>query len=451
MAGINYKRRATLKYYLYSFISVVAAAGLLWLNSLTHWQFDWTKGARNTLNQASIELVNSLGEPLEIQAYYSNDAQTRQQVRGFINRYQRFKQDISLTFIDTQLPGSEVTKLGFSQLGQLKLIYQDKQFLVTHLNEKAVTDALYKLARKTQAWAAVIQGHGEHDPLDAGNNGLSQLARALQKISINVQPLNLRSQKTIPQNTSVLVIAGARNAYSAGELKLIEQYLENGGNLLWLRDPARANYFTRLEQSLGVASIPGVIIDANTRLRILLGIKHAAVIPVTEFHHHSITGSLKTHTLFPFAGGFRQQERSGWKSQVLFKSLQRSWSEQSEINQDKLVFDQTSGDVLGPLAMGLALSRQQADKLQRAVVIGDSDFIANGYLGYGANFELGMNIFNWLTEDEKLMPITARAAPDQSLQLNESDILFIALVLLVLAPAALIGSGLWLRWLRHRH
>ena len=427
------------------------AAGLLWLNTLTNWQFDWTKGARNTLNQASIALVNRLSEPLEIQAYYTDDAQIRAQVRSFINRYQRFKQDISLTFIDTQLPGSEVKKLGFNQLGQIKLIYQNKQFLITGLSEKAVTDALYKLARKSQAWVVAVQGHGEHDPLDAGNNGLSQLTQALQKISINVQPLNLLSQKTIPQNTDILVIAGARNAYLTSELKLIQQYLNNGGNLLWLRNPARENYFTRLEQSLGIASIPGVIIDANTRLRILLGIKHAAVIPVTEFHQHSITGSLKTHALFPFAGGFRQQDQSGWNGQVLFKSLQHSWSEQSEISQDKLVFEQASGDVLGPLTMGLALSRQQAGKLQRAVVIGDSDFIANGYLGYGANFELGVNIFNWLTEDENLMSITQRAASDQSLQLNESDILFIALVLLVLVPAALISSGLWLRWLRHRH
>ena len=305
--------------------------------------------------------------------------------------------------------------------------------------------APFKVARKEDTWVAVIQGHGERDPLDAGNNGLSKLVSELNKTGIKVQPINLLSQAVIPDNTKVLIIAGARNAYLGGELKLIEEFINKGGNLLWLRDPAKQNYFASLDDLLGLSLVPGVVIDANTKLRILLGIKHAAVIPVTEFHKHSITEQLKTHLLFPFASAIDHQASSGWQVNKLFKSLDRSWSEIGEINTDKLKYEQELGDTQGPLTIGISLSREIEQQQQRVVVIGDSDFMANGYIGFGANFALSLNILNWLTEDDKLLSITHQSAPDQSLELADKDVTFIALILLLLVPATLIGTGFAIR------
>ena len=451
MVTINYKRRAKFRLYALSCLSIVLAIFLLWLNSLYNWQFDWTQGSRNTLSQSSIDLLKTMDTPLSLDAYFDSDSQTREQVRRFVGRYQRFKKDLVLNFIDTQLPSEEINKLGFTQLGQLKISYKDKQHVISRLSESIITDALFKLARKDDTWVVVVQGHGERDPLDAGSNGLSRITQELSKVGIKVQPLNLLSQGIIPNNTKVVVIAGARNAYLGSELELIDQFLEGGGNLLWLRDPSKQNYFKSLEHTLGIESVPGVVIDANTKLRILLGIKHAAVIPITEFHKHSITSALQTHALLPFANAFTSDDKSDWETQILFKSLERSWSETSDISKDELIFEQSSGDTQGPLTLGLALSKYQHGKQQRVVVVGDSDFIANGYLGYGANFTLGLNILNWLTEDESLMSISHQAASDQSLELNERDIMFIALVLLLFVPALLISIGFWLRWLRHRH
>ena len=424
---------------------------LLWLNSLANWQTDWTAGSRNTINESSIELLQSMDGPIALHAYFNSDSQSRQQVSRFVDKYKRFKQDISFEFVDNQLSSDQLIEMGFSQVGELKVSYADNNTFINRLNEQEMTSALFKVARKEDTWVAVIQGHGERDPLDAGNNGLSKLAEELNKTGIKVQPINLLSQAVIPDNTKVLIIAGPRNAYLGGELKLIEEFLNNGGNLLWLRDPAQQNYFTSLDNSLGLSLVPGVIIDANTKLRILLGIKHAAVIPVTEFHKHSITEELKTHLLFPFASGIHHQNESDWQVQTLFKSLERSWSEIGEINTDKLKYEQDLGDTQGPLTMGVSLSRKIEQKQQRVIVIGDSDFMANGYIGYGANFALSLNILNWLTEDDKLLSITHQAAPDQSLELGDKDVTFIALILLLLVPGILIGTGFGIRWLRHKH
>ena len=451
MPTINYKRRAKLNLYAYSFLCVVIGVGLLWLNSLANWQTDWTAGSRNTINESSIELLQNMEGPVILQAYFNSNSQTRQQVSRFVDKYKRFKHDISLEFVDSQLSSDQLIEMGFSQVGELKVSYADNNTFINRLNEQEMTSALFKVARKEDTWVAVIQGHGERDPLDAGNNGLSKFVNELNKTGIKVQPINLLSQAVIPDNTKVLIIAGARNAYLGGELTLIEEFLDKGGNLLWLRDPAKQNYFSSLDHTLGISLTPGVVIDANTKLRILLGIKHAAVIPVTEFHKHSITEALKTHLLFPFTSAINHQASSDWQSHTLFKSLERSWAEVGEINTDKLKYEQDLGDTQGPLTIGLALSRDVEQKQQRVIVIGDSDFMANGYIGYGANFELSLNILNWLTEDDKLLSITHRAAPDQSLELSDKDVTFIALILLFVVPGLLIGTGFVIRWLRHKH
>lgn len=451
MPAINYQRRARNLLYGLTLICIFIAGILLWLNTLMNWQSDWTYNNRNTLTPASQALLAQMQGPLHIEAYYDSNAQIRGQVRRFIGRYQRFKADTFLTFIDTQLGSEELAQKGYAHLGQIKISYADRQQIITRLNEQKFTSTLFALTRKHQPWIAVLQGHGERDPLDTGTHGLSKFTQQLKKIGVNVQPINLLNNAVIPDNTQVLMLAGSRQAYLGGELRLIEEYLRQGGNLLWLREPAQQNYFASLDSALDIAVVPGVVIDANAKLRVVLGIKHPAVVPVVNYQPHTITKSLQTHSLFPFSAAFKVLDNSAWQANPLLSSLERTWSEVGQLNTEELTFEEDRGDTRGPLTMGMALSRNIDTIEQRAVVVGDSDFLANGYIGNGANLELGLNIMNWLTEDESLMAITPRAAPDQTIELNDNNIIFIATLLLLIVPTLLIATGFIIRWRRNRH
>ena len=451
LSATNYQRRARILFYGLSGTCIFAAAILLWLGSLSNWQSDWTFNDRNTLTSASQQLLAKMEQPLIIEAYFDSNAQIRQQVRRFVQRYQRFKPDTYLSFIDTQLGTEELAQLGFTHLGQLKISYDDRDEIIARLNEQKFTSTLFALTRQDQPWIAVIQGHGERDPLDNGTHGLSKFTKQLQQVGIRVQSINLLNQAVIPDNTQVLMLAGPRQAYLAGELQLIKEYIQNGGNLFWLRDPSQQNYFESLDADLAITTVPGVIIDANAKLRIVLGIKHPAVIPVVEYQPHAITKSLQTHSLFPFAVAFRILDNSIWQTSPLLESLQRTWSEVGQLDSEELTFEQQSGDTRGPLTLGMALHRIVENTPQRAVIIGDSDFLANGYIGNGANLELGLNIVNWLTEDESLMAITPRAAPDQTIELSDNNIIFTATFLLLVVPAILITTGFIIRWRRNRY
>jgi ABC-type uncharacterized transport system involved in gliding motility auxiliary subunit len=81
--------------------------------------------------------------------------------------------------------------------------------------------------------------------------------------------------------------------------------------------------------------------------------------------------------------------------------------------------------------------------------MGDADFISNQYLGNGGNLEIGVNLINWLSHDDRLIAINPRPAPDTQLELSQPELTVIAAFFLILLPLGLLGSGLRI-WLKRR-
>ena len=86
-------------------------------------------------------------------------------------------------------------------------------------------------------------------------------------------------------------------------------------------------------------------------------------------------------------------------------------------------FDEARGDKQGPIARGRRRRRRarsapprrrrgherrrapQNGSKTRVVVVGDSDFAANGFLGVQGNRNLFLNTVNWLAQQENLISI----------------------------------------------
>ena len=108
--------------------------------------------------------------------------------------------------------------------------------------------------------------------------------------------------------------------------------------------------------------------------------------------------------------------------------------------------------IAGPVPLAIAVEKlitgEQADKAtQRVIVAGDTDFMANAYIGSGANLALAMNVFDWLAGDDDLIAIDIKTASDLQLRLTDLQVLLIGGGFLVLLPLALLASGgvIWFR------
>ena len=423
-----------------------------WLTQKYHYVFDWTRDNRNTLTETSRKVLQQVDDTLLMTALARNAASERQKIKRQIDKYLKFKPDIDFKFLDVDAQIELAKELHLNNANQMRIDYQRRFEILDSISEAAITNALQRLSRQENPWVAFLSGHGERDPFSEDNQGYSTLKQTLETSGVEVQELNLLQTTVIPDNISVLVIAAPQAAYLEGEEKLVLNYVEAGGNLLWLSDPVNEHPpLPALANKLGLSWIAGTIIDANQELRSILGIKHPAVVPVVEYQQHAITQSLKNQTLFPFASGLAIATPENWHAKPLFYSLPRAWSETSALSGENVVFDSTSGDTEGPLLMAASLNRTVTNETQqRVVLIGDSDFAANAYIGHGENLTLIANILQWLAHDDQRISLLPYTPPDVSIEFSNTSIATLAASYLLIVPLAVLLIGVFIGIRRRR-
>jgi ABC-type uncharacterized transport system involved in gliding motility auxiliary subunit len=423
------------------------AVGLLqWLAKEYHLQFDWTRMHRHSLAPASVTVTERLNEPLKITAFASQRGETRRFIQEMVARYQKHKPDITLEFVDPDTAPERVRAAGVQFDGELVFEYGDarENLSPTQFNEQNFTNALTRLGHRGERWVVFLSGHGERSPDKQANFDFSTWAGQLRQRGFQTRTLSLGEHPRIPDNTTVLVIAGPRTRLLAGEVREIQNYLERGGNLLWLHDPGLLLGLEPLGESLGIEFHPGVIVDPASE-----GITgNAAAIVVTKYGSHPVVRGFGGNTVFPQAAGVSLNAPEGWQGAVLMDTRPASWSETGSVD-GPIQFDK-GRDIRGPLNLAVALTRTLDNKReQRVIVVGDGDFLANTYLPNGGNLELGMSLTNWLSQDDAFVNIPVKTARDRSLDLSRGGQLAIVAVFLALLPITLIGSGVWI-WLRRR-
>ncbi len=446
-----------LQKYIFILLLLCAAGLLAWLSNQHSMQFDWTANQRNTLSQSSIELLRALKHPVNVNVYAQNDDAVHTAVDEIMKRYQRFKPDFNYRLLNPDIDIESSQQDQISAYGQYIISYNGRKETVTSLSENTISGALLRLSRSGNERLVFLSGHGERSPNGDNNISYTKLAGALALKGIKSESLNLL-QSTIPDDTGVLVIAAPDHELSPGELEHIDKYIERGGNLFWLMDPGPMQGMDELANRLGIRFLDGIVVDNNTNLRETLRIQHPAMIPVLDYFPHTITRNLQYNTLFPISRGIEQVDDS-WQASAIAQSLPQSWSETAQLGGE-IAFEAENGDVQGPIKIVMALQRvltapaenqavNPTKASQRIVIAGDSDFLANSYIGAGANLQLGLNIINWLSGDDDLIAVEPKNAPDTKLQLDDGEILLIGAGFFLMLPATLFTAGLII-WFKRR-
>jgi len=450
----------------------VASLGLLgWLSTLYVYEADWTVSGRNTLSEASAALLRELGGEVTITAYAREASPLiRKRIGELIARYQRRKPDIKLVFVNPDLEPQKARELGITTDGELVIEYQGRTERLSEISESGLTNALQRVARGGERRLVFLSGHGERDPMGNAGYDYAGLAEQLRTKGIKVDKLNLAQTPTIPVDTTALAIVSPQVDLLPGEVNLIGDYVEKGGNLLWLMDPGPMHGLDPVAKRLGLTFENGVVLDPNVSQvgLLLFGTNDPRVVLVPSYPPHDITRGFDLNTLFPIAGAVKVASPDGWRATEFLKTLSNTWLATGELSG--AVRFRQGKDVPGPLAVGVALERdrpgaaghqdnasgaRQPEKAaisprpQRAVVVADGDFLSNAFLGMGGNLQLGFNVVNWLSSDDRLIDIPARTVPDLSLQLSRITMGVIGFGFLLGLPLLLFGSGLAI-WLGRR-
>lgn len=415
------------------------------------YEADWTYGQRNSLSPASVKLLQTLDQPLVFTAYVKDNSALKDPLRRFVSKYQEVKKGTRLDFVDTDTDPDAARAAGITADGELEVKYAGRSEKLTEINEAALGNVIQRLARSSERYVVFLTGDGERDPLGQHNFDLGDFGKQLQDKGFKVETLSLAANPTIPENTSVLVIAGPQADLLPGMVNIIRAYVKRGGNLLWLDDPGSLYGLEPLAKDLGVSIGAGTIVDPESQL---FGINDPKIVLVPKYGDDSaITKDFTTATLFPAATAVDADKDSGWQADAFLETLPRSWLETGKL-EGNVKYDPARGDRLGPLSIGVSLTRplksagkDSAPGEQRVVVTGDGDFISNAYLGNAGNLTLGLNIFNWLAHDDSYISINPRPAPDLTLFLSPLAQGLIGFGFLLALPLILLtaGIGVWLR------
>ena len=436
-------------------ILCTAIAGGGWLSTHYSWQFDLTATQRNTLDKNSLQVLKMLTDKIDITVYTSGQSSARQTVESLIKRYQQLKAEITLSFVDLSQSPDLAAQLNIRASGEMIIRYQGREENLQHISETTVTQAMQRLSRENLRRVIFINGHGERDPNGKANFDFSLFTKHLSRTGFKVETQSLITTARLDSDIAFVVIASPQQSYFPGENALLMDYLNRGGNLLWLMEPGLPSASPALSSELGVQQLPGVIIDKSASL---YGINSPDFTLIARYPSHPLTLDLSLISLFPRAAGLSIQPSGDWRSTIFLLTSEESWTETNAAVHPKtgqitgqISFDKNSGEFAGPIPLGIAMNRKRAEAEQRIAILGDGDFLSNAYLGNGGNLALGQRIFNWLAEDDAHILIAPQQAKDINIQLSSLQIAIISGVFFILLPVVLLGLGALIWFRRRRH
>lgn len=440
--------------WLFALLLILAAAAVGYLSTRYAHQADWTANGRTSLSAESRAVLARFDGPVEIVSYANPQGDLRQTVAGFLQRYQAVKSDLSLRFVDPQLDPAKMRELGITVDGALILHYKDREQRLDELSERSLTNALERLLRGSDRIVAFVTGDGERRADGQANADLGTFMAQLEARGMRAVPLNFAQVTAVPEHTDLVVLASPSLALPPGAVQALVTHVRNGGNLLWLTEPANDDLGLKpLADALGVRVLPGVLVDGSGSA---LGLRDPRLIALGDYPPQAITRGFTLTTLFPQASALAKVTQGDWAVAPFLRSGAQSWTEFQPIDNSKpsdIRFDADAGELKGPLDFGFALSRlsPSPDKSeQRAVVIGDGDFLSNTFLGNGGNRALGERVFDWLLGDDKLVELPPRGAPDRLLDISQTELNALSFGFLVALPLLLLLIGGLIVWRRRR-
>ncbi|MEZ5462661.1 GldG family protein [Dokdonella sp.] len=417
---------------------------------------DFSRMQRASLGEESVRMLASLDGPVEVVSYARPQGNLRKTISDFIDRYHRVKPDLTLAFVDPDADPAAIRALGIQIDGEIELRYQGRSERLKVLSEAELSSALLRLSRARERLVAFLEGEGERRPDGAANADLGQFGAVLKQRGIRSLNLALANTGKVPDNVDLLVIANPRVALAGPAAMEVVDYIERGGNLLWLLEPDEASGLDALAEALSIRVLPGVIVDGASQS---FGIDDPSFVAVNRYPAHAIDENFDLGTVFPQPVALAQLTPPRWDFKPILQSSAQSWNETGHIPrpgepEGTVRYDGADGEISGPLDFGFALSRlspKPGENEQRVVVIGDGDFLSNSFLGNGGNRELGTRIFDWLLADDALIHVVERAAEDREITLSDTALAIIGFGFLLGLPILLIAAGLWIRFRRRRH
>jgi len=474
-------------------ILIVAFIVIVFISEKYFYRLDLSQGGQYSLSDASKELLSSLDSPITVTAYFTDDlppnlAKVKHNFEDLLVEYNSLS-DGRVVFkflnpneddnIESQAISAGIRPVLFKardkdEIKQKKVFmgavfsYESKKEIIPFVNpegsiEYDVTTAIKKLTVRNKPKIGFVQGQGE-PKLDA-----YQDVKANLDILYDVLPVYLSDTVRNINKFSTLVISSPSQVFSREAIKVLDKYVDNGGNIFIAFNRMKGNLqtlrgednSTGLEYWLkqqGLYVDTAFIVDANSgnvnvsqrtgRYNMTTPMKFPFLPAVTNFADMPITSGLEQIILsFPspisFIGDSSDKftplattsKNSGLIFQPLIINIQKNWTQ----NDFK-----DGGQVVAAL-----LEKKAKSGESKILVVSSGDLAINGS-GRNVrrlnpdNVSLMVNSIDWLSDDTGLIDLRTKTITSRPImQISDSKKLFISWLNFLLPIILVIIYGVY--------
>jgi ABC-type uncharacterized transport system involved in gliding motility auxiliary subunit len=404
-------------------------------------RWDLSENQNFSLAPQSHRVIRSLPRDVKITVFTREKDPGYQTYKERLDSYRQASPKIAVEFVDPERQPKVAQSYGITRSDTAIFESGSQTVRVTTPSETELTGALIRVSKDDKKRILFLEGHGEPSTDNRDRTGFSVAKDILTKQGYEVGALSLLTQTAVPEDTSILAIAGPRKAITREELDRIQAYVDKGGHLLVMADPDTEADVNPLLKRWGLALGPGVLVDFQDRL----AQGEPTVLLVRTFTEHEITQDLNAAVLFPLARhvSFDEQVGKEWD----FVQLARTSANSRAVLKatGRIIALNEKEDIKGPLPMAAALAPKtppaEGKPRPAIVVIGNSTFASNAFVNFPGNSDFFLHAAAWLAQDREMITIGPR---DQALRpfvpnpVQERALLYLQVFFL---PAVVLVAG----------
>jgi hypothetical protein len=382
------------------------------------WDLSYFRATRP--GESTQKLARGLSEPLEVALFFPPANEVHDQVRDYFELLARVAPQVKLREADYALEPKRAKELGVTGNGAVVLSRgkrHEQLWLGTDLDhargdlsrlDQQVQKRLLSLTRGHQVFY-LTTGHGERTDERMSETDqrarLSQLFELLRQQDIEVRRLGAAEglSSNVPVDAAGVLVLGPTRDFSAAESEALQRYLLAGGHVLFAFDPDARVDADALLRPLGVRFVP--VPTANDRIYVQkdFQISDRLNLATASFSSHpSVTtlSQLGSRAPVVMVGAGHLETREDVKSALVDFTVFSQPDSWNDLDGDLAFGGKGELRKAWPLAAAVSVRGPGAKEEGRAVVLADSDALADGLLQLPGNASLALDGVRWLTHQE---------------------------------------------------
>lgn len=413
-----------------SLIVVLILMNLLFLKWDKSWDLSSTK--IHSLNESSIKLIKSISKNLEVYAFFiePKDSKRKKEFSKIIEKYKKHKTNINVHFIDPNLRPDLVEKFQIQISGTIVITDGSKKISISQFTEEKISTAFFRLHKNVNEEVCFLSGHGEKDLSDNSEFGISLFVDSLQKLSFNLKYINILDKYENWQKCNLIAILSPNQRISPPEVSRLNNYLKDSGKLLVTAEPGRKHFISNFTNVYGIKYNNDFIVDLKAKE---VGYNELTSLGFATSLHKLTEGFGQNIILLPVASSLELAAIDQWQYTTILKTGPHTFT-QNQLSE-KMKFDPKQ-DKEGVL--DLAILAEHKTNRSKIIVLGDGDFLTNQYFYVQRNRDFGLNIIQFLSQEESNLQILPKAFKREVFILTSSNARVFLMFMVIPIPFAFL-------------